>query len=505
MSNIITENFFQSKPAIDSIESFCDKYVTSGVLMSCGIKKQADIEEAKAVEYIVPDELTTALSELSVAVPQDTPSTKKVCKCVAAKKLFRDYMLCFLLSFSIFRLFKSHMFFEGYKKDTLYRFLEIEGARWEHLQLVVASHVIADIESDTTDAHTNVLIFDDTLYKRAGSGRGTQFCGKVYDHNDHKMRTGYRMMTGAWSNGEVTIPFSQTLLTSCDPKYQMGDFTMRDGRTVGGKRDRRAIAKGTTTVVRMVKEAQRVNIPFDYVLFDTWFSKPAQLVELKQEGADVIAMVAKTSTKYTVKDPITGEEQAWNLKEIFSRNKKRRGKSRYLLSVTGTVTKGDETIAIKLVFVRNRNNRKDWICFVCTDTTLDEHTILTTYTLRWAVEVYFKTVKSHLRLTSECHSTKYDALTAHMVIVAIRYMALAVDTYRRSDNRTITDLFDQAKREVINTMVNSAIITVIDCLIDAIFELIQVTPEMQTKIYACFYDKLPNYWKERFKAPTSAA
>lgn len=92
-----------------------------------------------------------------------------------------------------------------------------------------------------------------------------------------------------------------------------------------------------------------------------------------------------------------------------------------------------------------------------------------------------------------------------MVIVAIRYMALAVDTYRRSDNRTITDLFDQAKREVINTMVNSAIITVIDCLIDAIFELIQVTPEMQTKIYACFYDKLPNYWKERFKAPTSAA
>jgi hypothetical protein len=55
ISNIITENFFQSKPAIDSIESFCDKYVTSVVLMSCGIKKQADIGEAKAVEYIVPD------------------------------------------------------------------------------------------------------------------------------------------------------------------------------------------------------------------------------------------------------------------------------------------------------------------------------------------------------------------------------------------------------------------------------------------------------------------
>jgi len=63
MANIITDNLIQSKPAMDSIERFCDRYVTSSVLSSCGIKKQADIEESKSLEYIVPDELSSAMPE----------------------------------------------------------------------------------------------------------------------------------------------------------------------------------------------------------------------------------------------------------------------------------------------------------------------------------------------------------------------------------------------------------------------------------------------------------
>ena len=50
-------------------------------------------------------------------------------------------------------------------------------------------------------------------------------------------------------------------------------------------------------------------------------------------GVDVIAMIKKNSTKYIWTDPATGETQKLNVKEIYSRNKKRRGRSRYLLSV----------------------------------------------------------------------------------------------------------------------------------------------------------------------------
>ena len=77
----------------------------------------------------------------------------------------------------------------------------------------------------------------------------------------------------------------------------------------------------------MVKEAKKAGIPFNFVLFDTWFSNPAQLVELKSMDVDTIAMIKKNSTKYLWTDPETGNQSRLDVKEIYSRSKKRRGKS----------------------------------------------------------------------------------------------------------------------------------------------------------------------------------
>jgi hypothetical protein len=92
-----------------------------------------------------------------------------------------------------------------------------------------------------------------------------------------------------------------------------------------------------------------------------------------------------------------------------------------------------------------------------------------------------------------------------MVIVAIRYMALALDAYRHTDPRTITDLFEMAKREVINQMINSALTVIIDCLFEVVREMFHPTKEQMEKMYILFYEKLPTYWKNRFNDPAMAA
>ena len=74
-------------------------------------------------------------------------------------------------------------------------------------------------------------------------------------------------------------------------------------RTLRGKRRARAKEKETVFVQSMVQKAKKANIPFDYVLFDTWFSSPAQLVALDSIKAKVIAMIKKNSTKYLVVVP----------------------------------------------------------------------------------------------------------------------------------------------------------------------------------------------------------
>ena len=67
-------------------------------------------------------------------------------------------------------------------------------------------------------------------------------------------------------------------------------------------------------------------------------------------------------------------------------------------------------------------------------------------------------VKSHLRLRTECHSTSYDAITSHMIIVAIRYMILAVIRFDNTDNRGIEEIMYGIQREIINKMIAQSII-----------------------------------------------
>ncbi len=86
----------------------------------------------------------------------------------------------------------------------------------------------------------------------------------------------------------------------------------------------------------------------------------------KQEHLDTIAMLKNSKAKFTY------QGERLNVKETYSRNRKRRGRSRYLLSVSVDVEKDGESIPVKLVYVRNKGNRRDYLVLISTDTQLSE-------------------------------------------------------------------------------------------------------------------------------------
>ena len=490
----IADFFDNGNQMLEGIHRFFNRYIGNSLLRRCGISKIVDKIISKGYEY----DKENPFFRLLGGEPKESEVLQKIVK---AKDLLIDKLLLCFSTGSAYRMFQNDSYYGDYGKDTFYRFDQMPGANWERLEATTALNVILDIESRTKADHTNVLIFDDSLYKRTG-GKGTELCGKVFDHNDHKLRTGFRMMTGGWSNSELFIPFSQSMLTTRDGKLMIGPDECVDGRTLRGKRRKMAKTKGTEVVQTMVENAKSLGIPFDYVLFDTWFSSPAQLTALKGIGVDAIAMIKKNSTKYTWKDPSSEADLKLNVKEIYSRNKKRRGRSKYLLSVNVTISDSNgKAIPAKLVYARNRNNRKDWVCFVCTDLSLDEEVILQTYSIRWQIETYFKMTKSYLKLCSECHSTSYDAITSHMVVVAIRYMILTVERFNNSDNRTVEELFYQVQRDVINQMVNVAIVTLLDILLESVKDFFHATDEQINGLICNFIDRLPDVWRCRFHKP----
>ena len=67
---------------------------------------------------------------------------------------------------------------------------------------------------------------------------------------------------------------------------------------------------------------------------------------------DVIAMIKKTPKMFF---QYNGE--AMSLTSIYNKNKKKRGRSRYLLSVVVEVVNDGKSIPAKVVYVRNRSKR----------------------------------------------------------------------------------------------------------------------------------------------------
>lgn len=132
-------------------------------------------------------------------------------------------------------------------------------------------------------------------------------------------------------------------------------------------------------------------MPAKYVLFDSWFSSPNTLHAVKKIGYDVIGMGKKTPKMFFHHH---GDDMF--LVSIYNRNKKRHGRLRYLLFVMIEVAKDDETIHTKVVYVCNRNKRKEYLCLISTDLSLDEEEIIRIYGKRWDIEAFFKACKTIL-------------------------------------------------------------------------------------------------------------
>ena len=71
-------------------------------------------------------------------------------------------------------------------------------------------------------------------------------------------------------------------------------------------------------MIKLLKTALNSGHKAKYVLFDSWFSNPAQLAEIKHLKLDAIAMI-----KHSSKIQYFYNEEKLDIKQIFSKEKKR--------------------------------------------------------------------------------------------------------------------------------------------------------------------------------------
>ena len=381
-----------------------------------------------------------------------------------------------------------------FAKDTFYRFMNSSSINWRRFTLQLASAVIGKIEPLTNEERRNVLIVDDSLFSRARSKK-VELLAKVFDHVEHKYTKGFRMLTLGWSDGNSFLPLSQCLLSSTERENRLQEASASiDARSNGGKLRKLAQTKATSVMLTLLKDAKAAEISAKYVLFDTWFCSPSSLLQVKDIGYDVIGMVKKSEN---IHFRYSGRMQS--APAIFRAAKKRRGRSPYLLSVEAEVVKGKQAIPVKLVFVRNRNKRQDYLILVSTDVNLSEEEIIQTYGKRWNIEVFFKMCKSYLKLGKESRTMSYDAMTAHVSIVLARYMLLSLEQRRKVDKRSIGELFYISCDELQDLQYMDALIMVLKKLVSMITEKWLFLENELNAMLDSFLENLPDLWQSCLK------
>lgn len=344
------------------------------------------------------------------------------------------------------------------------------------------------------------FVIDDSLYERAGYKR-TELAARVFDHVSMRYKKGFRLLTLGWTDGGTFLPINSILLSSSKDKNILGKKPSFDHRTLSHKRQEMAKEKGTTVMIRLLKEALGEGISAKYVLFDSWFSNPRQLLDILGLKLHAIAMI-KRGAKYYYEF----EGKRMTVKQIFADCKKRRGRSKYLLSVPVKIhvkqeDVSEETATAKMVCVRNRHNRKDWIALISTDVNLSEEEIIRLYGRRWDIEVFFKTCKSYLHHKSY-HGLSYDALTAHVAFVFTRYMLLSVAKRNDEDMRTLGELFYMMVEEMADVTFHKSMLILQEAMLASIKTIFHATEKQIQAVLADFVNRLPQYMRDALQVST---
>lgn len=393
----------------------------------------------KRTEFQLPKEIKSIFSEL------------KILKHLAAAGIFKNlgftssyvFQWIFTLLFqhkNLFQLLESKKAESFPGKDVMYRFLNHSRFNWRKFLRLLSSDTVKRIQPLTSSKRVTVFVVDDSMFERNRS-KTVELLARFKDHATGAYYKGYRMLTLGWSDGHTFIPLDFSLLSSIKSQIQ-GMVDGLDKRTLGFKRRLEALQSAPQHIPAMVDRALKAGCEASYMLMDSWFTHAPLIEEVHNLGLDVIGMVKNDNKRYIVGEQKVDLKKLYSLASPVNSSRKRT-----------TVLRSIQTylvphIPVRIVFVRHRSKKNEWLAILSTDCTINEEEIIRIYGIRWDIEVFFKCAKSLLRLQKEFQGRSYDMMISHTTIVFTRYIVLAWQHRLSSDARSFGGLFHAICDEV---------------------------------------------------------
>lgn len=392
--------------------------------------------------------------------------------------IFQFLLLIVFQNCNLYHFLNSKKQDTAFSKNTYYRFLNESRYNWKRFLTLLAVKVTNYFNGLTKHDRVVSLVLDDSVISRERS-KQVELLSRVYDHVIGKTVKGFNMLTLGWTDGYSFVPVGFNMMASADAGKRLADASRSiDRRSSGYKNRQDAVLHKPQAAIKMIHDALDAGIQAGYVLMDTWFTNEPFIRDVVSEGVDVIGMLKDNRQRYSYKGKL------YNLKQLAMFVN---------FSIPGSifgsvcVKTAKHGIPVKLVFVRNRNRKSEYIIILTTDCSLSESEVIRIYGNRWSIEVFFRTAKSLLCLGHEFQGLSYDMTVSSTTLVFTRYIILEWLRRRNNDQKTICELFYVCCDDIQDIELSTALKQLLKILCEGIKNrAITITSEIKTQLINWF-------------------
>ena len=323
-------------------------------------------------------------------------------------------------------------------KDVYYALLNCPNINWPGLVTKIAMTFIQKLRLEKTQR--SCFIIDDTILERPRAKK-VELCARTFDHVFGRHTKGFTLLLASWTDGRSTIPVGFSVLSSSNKKKRIAEAKKLDKRTHAAKWREDAVQQKPGMVLKLLKTLLGKGLNADYVLMDTWFTHEPVLLGVRKLGLHVVGMVKQLNQRYF----IDGEK--YTLNKLLGKARRTTMSRADIIGSILVHTKAG--IPVKIVFIINRNNRKEYLTILSTDLDLSDNEVVELYGRRFSIEANFYNMKHFLHINKETQCRNFSSTVAYSALSMLRLLTLEWIKRGSEDLCTIGGLFYQTREDLL--------------------------------------------------------
>jgi IS4 transposase len=333
---------------------------------------------------------------------------------------------------------------ESLKKDTYYRLLQNSSYNWRKLLSLTNLKILKLLHKVQDSSSVKVLIIDDTVEGKTGKYvEGSR--DALWSNKEKRNIRGINVVSLNYSDGYSNFMLDFAISMGNYAKVKFEEFTqVIDTRSIAYKRRLEIMSGKSQIAIDMVTRALKSGVYADYLLVDSWYSKPAFLKEMNDLGLKVISRIANNNKiwNFTAKEKTlnTIYEKYKNLKKEKAGTYGKKIKFKYF----SVIVEHKKAGKIKIVFIKTKEKL---IPIASTDLEINDEEIIEIYKRRWDIEQGYKELREHFGFGKE-ENRIYEALIARITLSFFAYNIVSYINRINHEPKTIGGLFKDLECEL---------------------------------------------------------